>query len=199
MADKEEVEPTEQSTGAPGRDGSESSDSSLPGSSLSGSSLAGSSLSGSSLSESSLSDSSLSGSSDYNGSASEPDALQDQSLNGDGDGSHDAEGEGDLVTVGAPRRRSTKGTAAPGSVVKASRGPKGRPTPSRRGDVAKKERTGPIKFVRESIGELRKVVYPTGQQVIQYFVVVLVFVLFVIAYVSLLDLGLGAALFKIFS
>jgi preprotein translocase subunit SecE len=194
VADKEEVEPTEQSTGAPGQDGSESSDSSVPGSSLSGSSLAGSSLSGSSLS-----DSSLSGSSDYNGSASEPDALQDQSLNGDGDGSHDAEGEGDLVTVGAPRRRSTKGTAAPGSVVKASRGPKGRPTPSRRGDVAKKERTGPIKFVRESIGELRKVVYPTGQQVIQYFVVVLVFVLFVIAYVSLLDLGLGAALFKIFS
>ena len=34
----------------------------------------------------------------------------------------------------------------------------------------------------ESIGELRKVVYPTGQQVLQYFVVVLVFVLFVIAY-----------------
>jgi len=193
VTDKEEVEPTEQSTGAPGR-GSESSDSSLSGSSLSGSSLSGSSLSGSALS-----DSSLAGSADYNGSAGEPDGEPDQSLNGDGDGSHDAEGEGDLVTVGAPRRRSTKGTAAPGSVVKASRGPKGRPTPGRRGEVAKKERTGPIKFVRESIGELRKVVYPTGQQVIQYFVVVLVFVLFVIAYVSLLDLGLGAALFKIFS
>jgi preprotein translocase subunit SecE len=194
VADKEEVEPTEQSTGAPGRGGSESSGSSLSGSSLSGSSLAGSSLSGSTLS-----DSSLSGSSDHNGSAREPDVETDQPLSRDGDGSRDAEGEGDLVTVGAPRRRSTKGTAAPGSVVKASRGPKGRPTPSRRGDVAKKERTGPIKFVRESIGELRKVVYPTGQQVIQYFVVVLVFVLFVIAYVSLLDLGLGAALFKIFS
>jgi preprotein translocase subunit SecE len=183
VADKEEVEPTEKSTGAPGRGGgAESADSSLSGSSLSGSTL---------------SDSSLSGSSDYNGSAGEPDGEPDQSLDGDGDGSHDA--EGDLVTVGAPRRRSTKGTTAPGGVVKASRGPKGRPTPSRRGDVAKKERTGPIKFVRESIGELRKVVYPTGQQVIQYFVVVLVFVLFVIAYVSLLDLGLGAALFKIFS
>ena len=54
-------------------------------------------------------------------------------------------------------------------------------------------------FVRQSIGELRKVVYPTGQQLINYFVVVLVFVLFVIAYVSLLDLGLGWAIFKIFS
>ena len=56
-----------------------------------------------------------------------------------------------------------------------------------------------MKFVRQSIGELRKVVYPTGQQLINYFVVVLVFVLFVIAYVSLLDLGLGWAIFKIFS
>ena len=42
-------------------------------------------------------------------------------------------------------------------------------------------------------------VYPTGQQLINYFVVVLVFVLFVIAYVSLLDLGFGAAIFRIFA
>lgn len=69
----------------------------------------------------------------------------------------------------------------------------------RRDQPVKVERTGPVKFVRESIGELRKVVYPTGQQLINYFIVVLVFVLFVIAYVSLLDLGLGAAIFKIFS
>jgi preprotein translocase subunit SecE len=53
--------------------------------------------------------------------------------------------------------------------------------------------------VKESVGELRKVVYPTGQQLLNYFVVVLVFVLFVIAYVSLLDLGLGWALFRVFS
>jgi len=194
VADKEEVEPTEKMTGAPENGDSESS-----GSSLSGSSLSGSSLSGTSLSGSALSDSTLSGSSDFNGSASEPEESPHEALDGDGDGSRDAEGDGDLVTVGAPRRRGNQGTAAPGSLVKTSRGPKGRPTPSRRGEVAKKDRTGPIKFIRESIGELRKVVYPTGQQVVQYFVVVLVFVLFIIAYVSLLDLGLGAALFKIFS
>jgi preprotein translocase subunit SecE len=64
---------------------------------------------------------------------------------------------------------------------------------------AKPTRTGPVTFVRESVGELRKVVYPTGQQLVNYFVVVLVFVLFVIAYVSLLDLGLGWAIFKVFS
>jgi preprotein translocase subunit SecE len=78
------------------------------------------------------------------------------------------------------------------------RAPKGAPT-ARRDRPAKQERTTPIKFVRQSIAELRKVVYPTGQQLINYFVVVLVFVLFVIAYVSLLDLGIGWAIFKIFS
>ena len=77
-------------------------------------------------------------------------------------------------------------------------GPKGAPT-NKRDQPVKPERTTPVKFVRQSIGELRKVVYPTGQQLINYFVVVLVFVLFVIAYVSLLDLGLGWAIFKIFS
>ncbi len=76
---------------------------------------------------------------------------------------------------------------------------KGVPTPSRDNRPVKAERTTPAGFVRESVGELRKVVYPTGQQLINYFIVVLVFVLFVIAYVSLLDLGLGWAIFKVFS
>ena len=79
-----------------------------------------------------------------------------------------------------------------------ARAPKGTAT-GKRDQLEKRERTTPVKFVRQSVGELRKVVYPTGQQLIKYFVVVLVFVLFVIAYVSLLDLGLGAAIFKIFS
>jgi preprotein translocase subunit SecE len=85
-----------------------------------------------------------------------------------------------------------------------SRGPAPARTPktaatAKRDQPVKRERTTPLKFVRQSIGELRKVVYPTGQQLINYFIVVLVFVLFVIAYVSLLDLGLGAAIFRIFS
>ncbi len=104
----------------------------------------------------------------------------------------------ELIAVGAPRRRTTSAAAESDSAVKSARGTKGRPTPSKR-RPAKRERTGPIQFVRESIGELRKVVYPTGQQVIQYFVVVLIFVLFVIAYVSLLDLIFGSAVFRIFT
>ena len=79
-----------------------------------------------------------------------------------------------------------------------ARAPKRAPT-NKRDQPAKPERTTPLKFVRQSIGELRKVVYPTGQQLINYFIVVLVFVLFVIAYVSLLDLGLGWVIFRIFS
>jgi preprotein translocase subunit SecE len=81
---------------------------------------------------------------------------------------------------------------------RSARAPKGAPT-NKRDQPVKRERTTPIKFVRQSIAELRKVVYPTGPQLINYFVVVLVFVLFVIAYVSLLDLGFGWAIFKIFS
>jgi preprotein translocase subunit SecE len=92
----------------------------------------------------------------------------------------------------------TSGASAKTEQARPRRAPKGTPT-NRRDRPVKRERTTPIKFVRQSIGELRKVVYPTGKQLINYFVVVLVFVLFVIAYVSLLDLGLGWVIFKIFS
>lgn len=64
--------------------------------------------------------------------------------------------------------------------------------------AAGSERTTPAAFVRESVTELRKVVWPTGTQVQQYFVVVLVFVLFIIAFVSLLDLGFGWLVLKAF-
>ena len=77
--------------------------------------------------------------------------------------------------------------------------PKGTPTSKRDQPVKREPRTTPARFVRQSVGELRKVVYPTGEQLIKYFVVVLVFVLFIIAIVSLLDLAFGAAIFKIFS
>jgi preprotein translocase subunit SecE len=89
-------------------------------------------------------------------------------------------------------------TTANAKAKTVTRAPKGAPT-KKRDQRVKRERTTPLKFVRQSIGELRKVVYPTGPQLINYFVVVLVFVLFVIAYVSLLDLGFGWAIFKIFS
>ena len=101
--------------------------------------------------------------------------------------------EREPASVGA-RTGSSSGSTA----MKVGPGPKGTPT-ARRDVVAAQERTSPVTFVRQSVGELRKVVYPTGQQLVNYFVVVLVFVLFIIAYVSLLDLGIGWAVFKVFS
>jgi preprotein translocase subunit SecE len=118
----------------------------------------------------------------------------------DGDG---AEPPGPAID-GAAKVLEPAGVAATSARARADGGrgtartPKATAT-AKRDQPVKRERTTPLKFVRQSVGELRKVVYPTGQQLINYFIVVLVFVLFVIAYVSLLDLGLGAAIFRIFS
>jgi preprotein translocase subunit SecE len=91
-------------------------------------------------------------------------------------------------------------SATPGAAARERSARKAKDAATKRRDQpVKVERTGPVKFVRESVGELRKVVYPTGQQLGNYFVVVLVFVLFIIALVSLLDLGIGKLVFAIFS
>jgi preprotein translocase subunit SecE len=58
--------------------------------------------------------------------------------------------------------------------------------------------TSPGLFYRQVLGELRKVVWPTRDQLVTYFFVVLAFVLFMITVVSLLDLGFGTLVFKIF-
>ena len=55
-----------------------------------------------------------------------------------------------------------------------------------------------LRFYRQVVAELRKVVWPTRQQLTTYFAVVLVFVVFIIAIVSVLDLGFGWAMFKVF-
>ncbi|HJQ06597.1 MAG TPA: preprotein translocase subunit SecE [Nocardioides sp.] len=53
-------------------------------------------------------------------------------------------------------------------------------------------------FYRQIVAELRKVVWPTRDQLVTYFFVVMAFVLFMIALVSLLDLGLGKVAFEVF-
>lgn len=59
-------------------------------------------------------------------------------------------------------------------------------------------RTGPVEFVRQSAAELRKVVWPTGEQVRTYFIVVVIFVVVMIGIVTGLDLGFGWLILKIF-
>ena len=63
----------------------------------------------------------------------------------------------------------------------------------------KETRTSPLTFVRQVIAELRKVVWPTRPQVVNYFFVVLVFVLIMMAIVSALDYGFGKAMFAVFA
>ena len=74
---------------------------------------------------------------------------------------------------------------------KAVRGPR-----NERRDADK--RTSLPTFYRQVVAELRKVVWPTQEQLITYFIVVVVFVLLVMGFVSLLDLGFGKLVFKVF-
>ena len=61
-----------------------------------------------------------------------------------------------------------------------------------------KGRTTPATFYRQVVAELRKVVWPTQQQVVTYFGVVIVFVLVMMAIVAGLDYAFGRAMFAIF-
>ena len=58
---------------------------------------------------------------------------------------------------------------------------------------------GPIAFTKQSIGELKKVVWPTAEQTTQYFLVVLVFVVFIMLLVWGLDTLFGWIMLKLFS
>ena len=59
-------------------------------------------------------------------------------------------------------------------------------------------RTSPLTFYRQVVAELRKVVWPTRNQLVTYFWVVLVFVTVMIGIVSALDYVFGSLMFKVF-
>ena len=61
------------------------------------------------------------------------------------------------------------------------------------------ERTGPVLFYRQVIAELRKVVWPTQQQLVTYFFVVMAFVVVMMALIAGLDLGIGKGVFWLFN
>ncbi len=62
-----------------------------------------------------------------------------------------------------------------------------RPVVKAPGAPAKKERTKPAQFVREVIGELQKVAWPTRQEVVAYSIVVLVSVAVITALIFGMD------------
>jgi preprotein translocase SecE subunit len=76
---------------------------------------------------------------------------------------------------------------------------KDRPTPKRdTTEATPTKRTNPVQFVRQSIGELKKVVWPSGEDLGQYFVVVLIFVVVLMMFVFGLDYLFGWGLLKFF-
>jgi preprotein translocase subunit SecE len=103
----------------------------------------------------------------------------------------DAAAEGGLGSR-RPKRKPAETSASP-----AASGKKKIPA-GKKGKQTRVRRTTPAQFTRESVGELKKVVWPTLPQLRQYFIVVLIFVLFIIALVGLLDLGFGTGLLWLF-
>ena len=101
----------------------------------------------------------------------------------------------EATSVAALARSSRPQRKAPAEPVVA----KGTATPRsrRRPAATAQRRTTPATFANESVEELKKVVWPTGTQVRQYFWVVLAFVLAIIFFVGLLDFAFGWALLKL--
>jgi len=62
-----------------------------------------------------------------------------------------------------------------------------------------RKRTSLPTFYRQVVAELRKVVWPTQQQLTTYFLVVMVFVLVMMSLVAALDLGFGKLVFAVFN
>jgi preprotein translocase subunit SecE len=73
-----------------------------------------------------------------------------------------------------------------------------RPAPQAPRPAAKDERTGPIQFLREVRGELRKVAWPTRPEVINYSIIVLITVVVLTTYIATLDFVFGEAIFRLF-
>jgi preprotein translocase subunit SecE len=101
------------------------------------------------------------------------------------------------VAVGAGTRRARPADADRAPTSKAAQGIA---TPKRdRGDKRPSVFARLAKFIREVISELRKVIWPTRKQQITYTIVVLVFVAFVVALVSGLDILFDKGVFWIFA
>lgn len=61
-----------------------------------------------------------------------------------------------------------------------------------------RERTPPKQFFKEMRGELRKVAWPTRAEVINYSIIVLVFLVFMTVLVGVADWGFARAIFWLF-
>lgn len=94
--------------------------------------------------------------------------------------------------------------AVVGGARKTAKAPVKKSTATRKRSESEREETdpyragNPAKFVEQSAAELKQVVWPTWPQLVSYFSAVLVFVLFFIAFIGLLDLFFGWGLLSLF-
>ena len=72
------------------------------------------------------------------------------------------------------------------------------PTPARDREARKPLPQRASLFYRHVIAEMRKVIWPTRKELVTYTSVVIVFVLVVIAYVTVLDFGFSKAILAVF-
>lgn len=79
---------------------------------------------------------------------------------------------------------------------KAPRSP--RPTGQAAAAGAKRERTSPRQFFKEVVAELRKVAWPTRQEVVGYSIVVLVSVIVIAAIIFAMDLAFTKGILELF-
>ena len=66
------------------------------------------------------------------------------------------------------------------------------------GAAAKRDRTSPALFTRQVVAELRKVIWPTRNELVTYTTVALVFVIFMSVIVLTLDYGFTKLMFWVY-
>ena len=122
----------------------------------------------------------------------------DENDPGDGDAA-DGEAGSALTTPASPgsaRAAARRAAARAGTSEK-----KGAATP-KRGSTTAVKKPNPIarlgRFLREVVAELRKVIWPTRNQMVTYTIVVIVFVAFMVALVGVLDLLFAKGVFAVF-
>lgn len=140
----------------------------------------------------------IAGVEDQVGEETSEDGAEDADRDEDESHDEDAESSSKKDASGKDRKRpkvvARKTAKAPVKKTSATR---------KRSDSAHEEHDpyrakNPAQFVRQSAAELKKVVWPTWGELTMLFSAVLLFVLFMIAYVGLLDAGFAWALLSLF-
>lgn len=106
----------------------------------------------------------------------------------------------DMTDPKGPGEADAETSAPAGETLRrAGRRPARRDSSGDRPDLPPYEqKAGPLTFVGQSVDELKKVVWPSRQEMVGYFFAVLIFVVFIMLLVSLLDTGLGWLVLKVF-